>query len=202
MTNRWIRDLFIIPIVVGVVVAGFQFGVPYFFNKGKELSYIIEEPEKYLSDPVIGHVNVTVNNVSIRNLYAYKVKIWNSGRIPVKNMAVRLSFQTDNKDFKVFSTSHTTKPELEFGEITEEFISTNQKRFKYELLNSGDEDKITLLANQNAKLKLFGKLEGLSFKKVEPTKTQDWLSLGMSLFSMLAAFFALLMNYGVKKLKL
>ena len=173
MTSRWIRDLLLIPLVVGVIVAVFQFGLPLFFEKSNELSYSVDGPLRYLDDPAIGHVTVEINGVEVKNLTAYKVRLWNSGDIPLKQLPVRIAFDTNNANFEIFSVSHKTKPELEFGKVLEEKVSDTQRRFVYELLNPEDEDTLTLLANDEPPLNVYAKSENLGLRKVEARTSEQ-----------------------------
>jgi hypothetical protein len=61
--SRWLRDLLVIPLVVGLVVAAFQFGFPMLFEKDIELSYLLEEPEIHLDKNTRGDVKVEINDI-------------------------------------------------------------------------------------------------------------------------------------------
>lgn len=156
---RW-REVLVAPLLIGVVVAAFQFGLPQLLQKGKRLSFLIEGPAVYISPQAVGSLKIQVNNISTSSLVAYKVKVWNSGDVPLRDLPVRLSFDHSASDFTVFGVLHNTVPREEFGPIKEEG-DARSRRFVYDLLNPGDSDTITVLSNQDSKPDVYVKAEGL-----------------------------------------
>ena len=188
--SSWLRDLLLIPIVVGIIVALVTFVIPSFFDKDKELSYSINLPTEYLDHEAVGSLKIEVNGVPTSALYDYRVKVWNSGDIPLKDIPIRFVFNTKEKDFQVFSVRHTTEPAYEFGKITEYNIDMKSKRFTYELLNPNDKDEITFLCNKWAILTVHSKLEGLKVNWVKPKKN-NWFEYASVLLAVIASFLSI-----------
>ncbi len=168
-SKSWLT-LFIIPVVIGLIIALFTFVVPKVFEKGKKLSYSVDGPAAYLDKNSLGNVKVVVNDVSTANLFGYKVRLWNSGGVPLKNLPILFNFSQNRPDLVFFSVTHSTKPSLEFGAIREEGSDDHSKRFVYELLNPGDEDVVTFLLNDSPKLQIYSKSEGLRLDWVRPSE--------------------------------
>ena len=176
--QNWPRDLLIIPLVVGVIVAVVTFGLPRFFREAKELSYMIDEPVSYFDESAIGQVKIEVNDIAVSNLFAYKVRLWNSGDVELKMLPVSFVFKEPSAGFQILNTSHLTTPPHEFGDISAETVSPSKIRFVYELLNPGDQDIITILANGKPDLELFAKAEKLKVESIRAEAQQlgwkDW----------------------------
>jgi hypothetical protein len=189
--TNWVRDLLIIPLTVGVVVAFFTFVLPKILEKGNELSYSIDEPITYLDRPEVHNVKIEVNGVHTSSLFAYKVRLWNSGGVPIKHLPVRFVFKPDNTSFTIFNVSQTTKPEFEFGQITEEGSDTLSKRFVYELFNPKDEVNATFLTNGKAELLVFAKVEGLTLSLVKATQPMIWWNVLAIIIGILASILSL-----------
>lgn len=196
--KRW-QDLLIIPLIVGLIVAFVQFGLPKFFEKNTQLSYSIEGPITYIEPKALGKSTVEVNGIPTSYLYAYKVRIWNSGDLPLRNLPIRFVF-TVEEDFKIFTVVHDTKPKYEFGGIQEQGSNAHSKRFIYSLLNPKDEDIVTFLTNHSASLSVYAKSEGLSVKWVKPREPTLWHKVGLVFAAVIASVLALLMSFirGIK----
>jgi hypothetical protein len=192
-SKSWLT-LFIIPLVIGLIIALFTFVVPKLFEKGKKLNYSVDGPSAYLDKNSIGNIKVVVNDVPTANLFGYKVRLWNSGGVPLKNLPILFNFSQNKPGLVFFSVSHDTKPSLEFGGIREEGSDDHSKRFVYELLNPGDEDVVTFLLNDNPKLQLYSKSEGLKLVWVRPSERgpEFLLSLVGGITGMLASFLSLI----------
>ena len=197
--QNWLRDLLVLPLVVGVIVAAIVFGLPRFFREAKELSYVIDEPVAYLDDPAISHVKVEVNGIAVSNLVAYKVRLWNSGDVPLKKLPVSFVFQESPTGFQIFNISHLTTPSYEFGGISEETLVPSKTRFVYELLNPGDQDIVTILTNGKVDLELFAKVEKLKVKSIQPETQQRgwtvWLSISAVLVAVIASALTTFFKY-------
>lgn len=190
--RRWL-ELIVIPLFVGLIIAIFSVVIPWLFEKDMELSYTIDGPVAYLDQKgIIGTVKVEINDVLTTFLSTYKVRLWNSGDLPLKNVPVRLMFNTKQKQFRIFSVKHETKPKYEFGKINEEDSDRWSKRFVYELLNPKDEDAITFLTNSSAGLKFYAKAEGLTIKYVKPTEEKGVFGLPLPIIVILTIVAALI----------
>lgn len=165
--RSWIRDLMLVPLIVGLVIALFTYILPKFFAESRQLSYQVEVPLAYLDKTSLGSAEVKVNDVTVPEVYVARVRVWNSGNLPLKDLPIRFEFDSLAKDLRVLSASHNTKPNREFGAITEQGSDTNSKRFVYALLNPGDEDDVVFLTTAKADLSVFSKAEGLSVNAVE-----------------------------------
>lgn len=186
--NRsWIRDLLAVPLLVGVVVAAFTYALPKFISESSQLSYTIEEPVAYLDKTSIGTASVKVNNIAVPEVFAVRVKVWNSGSLPLKNIAILVEFASPEKDFRILSVNHNTKPAKEFGEISEQGSNPNAKRFIYALLNPEDADTLVFLATAKADVTVFSKAENLSLKAVSPEKRGDFRWYDAAVIAMLAS---------------
>jgi hypothetical protein len=170
-TTNWLRNLLIIPLVVGLVVVAFAFSLPKLFEKDSELSYSLEEPNVQLDKNTMGDVKVEINDIDTSLLVAQSTRIWNSGEFPIKTLPIRYIFETSSSTFRIFMVTHNTKPKYEFGNITSTKADQYSRRFVYDLLNPGDEVTITFLTNEAAPVSVYAKAEGLSVKLVEPLET-------------------------------
>jgi hypothetical protein len=200
--STWRRDTLLVPIAVGVVVGLIVWAAGYFlpkvFEKGKRISYTIDGPTAYVNPGVANGVKITIAGVETPNIYAYKVRVWNSGSVPLSALPVRFSFETTTPTFTVFNVTHETTPKREFGKIEEIGSDAFSKRFVYELLNPKDEDLVTFLTNISAKLTVFAKAPNLSAEPVEAKiQNRKWVdyvkvvSLLMVLLSSVGATFAM-----------
>lgn len=178
--SNWFRDLLIIPLVVGIVIIFASLFLSKLFEKSNELSYILEGPTTYIDPNTIAGIKVEIEGVPSSSLIAYKVRMWNSGGSPLKNVPVLFAFEPSDSTFKIFSITHSTKPQFEFGKITKDSVNFSSRRFHFELLNPGDEDTVTLLTNQSPSLSLFAKKEGLTLNPVNPNKSTSWLQIGLA----------------------
>lgn len=175
----WLTKEFLFPIAVALI-ASFTAGLftAYFsgqLTNKKELSYTIDGPTRYLSDPSLKSISIAVNGQTISNLVSFRVRIWNSGTEPIDKLPVTINFSDPEKaDFAILSTTHETTPRLEFGKI--EVIGDHQtrKRFQYALLNPNDADVITILTNAVAKVELYAKERGLKIQREASSDTGEW----------------------------
>lgn len=181
----WLINLMIIPLVVGLIVAVFQFGLPKLFEKDDELSYSLEEPKIHLDQNTIGDIKVEINNIETSLLVSQSARIWNSGELPIKMLPIKYVFKTSSSTFKIFMVNHNTKPKYEFGNITSTEGDQHSRRFVYDLLNPGDEITIIFLTNETAPLSIYAKGEGLSIKLVKPPERNlfSWIIIVVSFFS-------------------
>jgi hypothetical protein len=158
--RRRFFDLFVIPLVVGLILALASFLIPRILEAGKRLSYVVDKPTDYLSQRLQG-VTIQVNGVPTANVFLTKVRLWNSGGVALKDVGVLVEFDAPDQAFRILNVAHTTKPEREFGSIAQANPDANSTRFTYSLLNRGDEDTISFLTNESAEPKIYAKAEDL-----------------------------------------
>jgi hypothetical protein len=186
--------LFIIPLVVGLIVAIIQFGLPYLFKESKELTYKISEPISYLDPEKTGKLDIRINGIPSLYLFLNQFTIENTGQIPLKEIAVMLNFSTTDTLFRIYNYSFETNPKLEFGDITSE-ITNRYAKFRFNLINPGDKVHINILTNTKANSEVFSKSEGMKLKQAEEAKPKNdkasfLLTLFASILSTILAFFA------------
>jgi hypothetical protein len=193
--STWKRDILAVPFLVGLLLLIAGYFVPKLWEKGKRISYTIDGPTAYLNPNAVGTAKIEVGGVKYPNVFGYKVRLWNSGSVPLASLPVLFSFDTTNADFKVFNVTHTTTPKREFGAITETNGDPFSKRFVYELLNPKDEDVMVFLTSLDVPLSVYSKSEDL---KVVPTqsKTQAYdFSVWTSLLVAVVGAFASLLTF-------
>lgn len=198
-TNRsWVRDLLAAPLVVGIVVAIVSYALPKFLVESRQISYTVEEPVAYLDKSSIGTASVKVNDISVPEVFAVRVRVWNSGSLPLKDLGVLFEFVPDEKDFRILSVNHNTKPPKEFGLITEQGNNSDTKRFVYGLLNPDDMDSIVFLTTARADVKVFSKAESLSVKSISAEKRTDFSWYQAALLAMLASVASTFVEFLIK----
>lgn len=191
---KWARDFLLLPLIVGVIVALFTVVLPRVLGDELELSYEIDGPTRYLSDPAVRNIEVSVNGKPVKDIVSYRVRIWNSGGTPIMGLPVRIVFNSEDPEMSILAISHNTNPEYEFGDILPLESAANSKRFQYELLNGGDQDIVTLIANVAVPISLYTKAKGLTLVRIKPDEdlTFDEFMKGpaFGVLSALIAFFA------------
>lgn len=170
-SNRfWVRNVVVVPLVIGLITAAFGYWLPKFFAESKQISYSIEEAVPYLDKNSIGKAIIKVNDILVPEVFVVRVRIWNSGSLPLKNLGVLFEFDQVGESFRILSTSHDTKPSKEFGVISETGQGVRSRRFEYSLLNPDDSDSVVFLTTTNGNLNVFSKSEGLLLKAVSVEK--------------------------------
>ncbi len=159
--KKFIVSLIIAPLFVAIIAATYQYALPEIFKKSKELSYFIAEPVSHLPSDGTDTLDVVVNSVKTKRLYGQKVKLWNSGKIALKNLSVLFVFDTNDPSFKIFNISLVTTPKEEFGKIIKETTILYRRRFTFELLNENNEASLTFLTNNLCPLRVFSKQENM-----------------------------------------
>ncbi len=197
--RNWIRDIFLIPLIVGLVIVIIQFVLPYFLSKDKKISYEIPLSTTFINKDEIKDVEIKifVENNETKFINIFKARVWNSGDLPLKNIPISYIFNPykDYSDiFKIFSITHTTKPKYQFGKITKLTDNKTEKAFKYELLNPGDEIEVTFIANAPAFLSIYAKSEAMKVKRVSSTSTKNWLQYTTVLIGVLASLLSLILT--------
>jgi hypothetical protein len=196
--QKWARDFLLLPLIVGLIVALVTFGLPRILGDKLELSYEIDGPTRYLSDPAVRSMEVSVNGTPVEDIVSYRVKIWNSGGSPIRGLPVRIVLKGEESEISILAVSHNTTPAYEFGEILPLESASNSRRFKYELLNDGDQDIVTLIADVAVPVDVYAKAEGLKLVRVDPEQalTIDELIQGpaIAIVSAIAALLTLLLQ--------
>jgi hypothetical protein len=179
--SNWKRDLLVVPLIVGLIIAMATYLLPKLFEKGKELSYSIESPTSIIDRAAFPEMLIQINGETIQNVYAIKVKVWNSGKDPIKNIPVRIYLNPNGGTFRILSIKHETSPNKEFGEIKLTEEDSVSRRFIYDLLNPNDEDVLTFLVDGLPNIEVYSKLEGLKVEKIETDKKSTWWAIGLSI---------------------
>lgn len=174
--TKWLRDILLIPLVVGLLITLVALLLPRLFIPKSELSYTVDPAFKYLAEKETGKMLVEISGVPVEEFVGHKVRLWNSGQKPIKELPVLFVFSTVVPDFKILGVEHNTNPPYEFGAIQTLEKQPNLRRFKYDLLNPQDADVITLWTNRSGNLKVFAKSEGLVVQDVPftPGKSPAW----------------------------
>jgi len=171
--RSWKRDLVIIPLIIGLAVALFTYILPKWAEKGKRLSYTIEQSAPYLPENRIPNVTVAVGGVAVQQLFVHRAHIWNSGDVPLGNLPVLFEFSA-SQPLQVLSATHDTRPQREFGKISDAGSSAASRRYVYELLNPGDGDVVTFLTDRSGSLRVYSKSEGLRVLQIKPSEGTNW----------------------------
>lgn len=190
-----ISKLFVIPLIVGLIVAFIQFGLPLIFKESKELTYKIMDPITYLEPEKTGGLQIVINGAVSPYLVSNQFKLENTGQVPLTGIAVLINFPANDTIFRIYNFSYETQPKFEFGGIESE-IKNDQLRLKFELLNPKDVVNINVLTNEKIQSEVFSKSEGMQLKKSEENKNNKekasfLLSLLASILSTVMAFFAI-----------
>lgn len=196
--RNWIRDILIVPLIVGIIVAFVEFGLPVLTDSKKELSYEIYPPIKFIDRDAIGDIDLTVyvNDVETGLIEILRARVWNSGDVPLKKLPISYVFAPHSQytdTFKVLNITHETEPRHEFGEIAAKPGTRTKKSFEYELLNDGDEFTATFVANAPGTLAVYTKVEGMEVKHVTAGATTEGAWVWMT--AMLFAFFAMVVYW-------
>jgi hypothetical protein len=98
MTPNWVRDLLLIPLFVGIVVAAFAFVLPRLFAEDLELSYELEGPVGLFDERV--DETVLVRGKEAESVFGYMARVWNSGKKPITELPVRFQFGATDTGLK------------------------------------------------------------------------------------------------------
>jgi len=154
------------------------FGLTYYFTtKNKELSYTIEPADVFLKNPTINKVEITVNGVPVKEVFSHRMKIWNSGNLPIKDVPFTFSFPIDKEndsEFKILNLSYSTIPRKEFGKVEEEKKSGAEMGMRIGLLNPGDEIIVSIITNQNIQPRFYSKSEGVAVVQGSNSKEKTY----------------------------
>lgn len=190
-SKRRFWDNLLIPLIVGLILAFATYLIPRVLEAGRRLSYTTEKPTGYLSEHLQG-VTIQVNGTVTTDLFVTKVRLWNSGSVALKDLGVLFVFNTADQNFKILSVAHATKPEREFGQITQTNPDDRSTRFVYSLLNRNDEDTVSFLTNQSAEPTIYAKAEDLKLVQVAPGRGDRLLRFSSALAGAIAVLASLL----------
>lgn len=161
--SNWFRDGFLLPLIVGSILAGVSIFFLNLLQKDYNLNYNIDGPLKIFDKQSIDGLQVNIDSTFTSDLVTYKVHLWNSGTKSIKDgLHVLCVFKTDFPRFRIFRTSHSTTPPPEFLRITEWGNDSVKAGFIYGMLEPGDEDTITFFTNYPAELSLTARGQDVS----------------------------------------
>jgi hypothetical protein len=178
-------SIIVAPIIVGIILAFFQFGLPVIFEKKSEISYSIGDPIINIDKETMGNIDVRINNVSTPRIVGQPVHIWNSGGLPIEKLPITYVFNSADRDFVILAALHSTKPLYEFGAINLTSSNNNTRRYIYDLLNPKDEFIITFLVNDYAQVDIYSKKAGLVVRQDAKSKNYSEY---VTYFGMIIAF--------------
>ena len=163
MIPNWVRDYLLLPLLVGIVVTIFAFVLPRVFTEDLELSYELDGPVGLIDERVDEKdIKILVRGKEAASVFGYTARLWNSGEKPITELPVRFQFGATDAGFEILSVTHKTKPEVDFGAITEVENTNNSRKVKYGLLNPGDEDVVRFLSTRKTPLSVYAKAGGVS----------------------------------------
>lgn len=194
MIPNWMRDYFLLPLIVVVVGAIVPFVLDKFNPDDLELSYEIEGPDGLIDSRFDGtNIIFKVNEKEAQRVFLNRVRLWNSGIKPVEKIPVTFEFDIKNDEgFEILSVTHKT-PAREFGAVTQLGSNNNSKSIQYEFLNSGSEDVVSFLSTRKSQIKVYANAKGMSLIDRTTEKTQWFLPdpWGQILFALWGGIFAL-----------
>lgn len=184
----------LIPLIVGLIIAIIQFGLPYFFGDKKELTYTIFEPITYFDKNSVGELNIVIDGIESNALFSNQIILENTGQIPLKNIPITIHFSAQDTLFKIYNYTIQTQPPVEFGNIEKNLRSTDLS-LKVELINPKDKIFVNVLTNSKCESNVYAKSEGMILSKAETQEGKKennfsfWLALFASVISTIFAFF-------------
>lgn len=203
--NR-IKEFIIYPLIVGLIVAFFTYFLPMLTEKRKKIEFDIEQPISYLQPDKVGNLDIKINGFDTKQLNSYTVNLKNTGNLPVKNLEVLFAFSQLEKEFKILTEFHKTKPAFQFGKIQKLESDSISEKYNYDLFNPGDEAILTILTSKNGKLDVYAKQEELSFLKMNKTKWYDkwghWIEIVPVLLAVIASLLTKILESSVVLKKL
>ena len=120
------------------------------------------------------NIRIEVGGKKAERVFVNRVRLWNSGKKPIKDFAVRFrSDTTGGEGFELLSVTHKTKPEVDFGAITEVENTNTSRKIKYELLNSGDGDIASFLSSRKTQINVSAKAEGMWLNNRTKERTNE-----------------------------
>jgi hypothetical protein len=165
----------------------------------KRLSYGITEVKDIYLRPADTNLHVNVlsgtNHIPVESLWGYRVRIWNSGKEPLKDLIVQYRFST-NGSFYCLAEVHNPQPKHEVGDIgSVPPGESGVAACRYQLLNPEHSDEVFFVVNVQCDVQVVARDEGLSIKRefLEKRTSRSWTSsLGPGVVAGLVAGFAYL----------
>ena len=245
--TSWVRDLLIIPIIVGIVIGLFQLAPQYILKEKRNIEIQLEGPislneinelledshfktkysfewsgqlkvvseKKQTSEPQATQelpdkdnqdlpfpaptITSLKSTLELEELYAYKIRLENSGDISFKDLLADIKFSTDDEEFRVVTYSHFSSPNS-MSEDIEHLNSSDSKhiKFSYATLNPGEQDVITVLASGPCSFGVDLRGSGYTVTKESVVfssedKEKRWIL--YALYGVLGAVISLLLSY-------
>lgn len=177
----------------------------------KRLSYGVTEVTKIYKRPsdtnLVVQVLMGTNQIPVESMWGYRVRIWNSGAEPLKDLDVQFNLST-NSSFYCLAERHNPQPVDEVGAIN--LLSGNQVRTNhYQLLNPDHSDEVFFVVNMPIDMRVSARGEGLQLKREElaqpEIQMQSWktwaIAAVIGFFLMTASSFAgeLMKDWYVKR---
>lgn len=198
-------QLILIPFVVGVAIVTYEVLIPKFLTDKPELAFKIEDPISYIDPSKVSTLEITVNGKSTKTIFSNQASIENTGKIPLKNIAVLFKFNDSDSSFMIYNYSYKTIPEYEFGGI-EEQREKNSIKLTFELLNPKDKVFFNALTNKESRLTVFSKYENMNLYQASiqpanegPNFMSIFLGVLVSVISTFAAAFVIRKNSALSK---
>jgi hypothetical protein len=200
-TEHWLRS-FLISILVAGLTAFLTYIIPKTLNRGKQLSYQLDGPITYFDtqEGNFNNISIEINNKPISSLHLYQIKIINSGDLPITQFFIRFVFSDIRNDIEIFSISHQTTPEFEFGVVSDQVLDDNSIRIYYKLMNPNDEDVVSILTDKPLPIEFFSKTEGVKIKQMQNNGLQNKPEVFL-IISFLASLLALSFSEVMPKIK-
>jgi hypothetical protein len=201
LEKNWWINIILVPLLIGIIIAFVQYGLPLFFEKKTELSYSIEDPIINIDKNTVDNIDIKINNISTGTLIGQTIHVWNSGNKPIEKLPITYLFKSEDNNFAILASSHDTKPNYEFGSISLLEKTNKSRRYLYELLNPKDEFNAIFLVNDISSIELYAKQSGLNIKQESNTSKNKtiydenlFVFFGM-MISLLASFMTIILKY-------
>jgi hypothetical protein len=163
--------LHLIDGLIGAVIASAV--AMFIYSRGlkrRKLAYSILSRVSlvHVSRRVKGEIGITFNGEPVENVYAFKIRLENTGSEPLENQPVLFEF---DESTDVLDVSWSTEPQKEFGDIVEDptVSETWRKRFTFALLNPGDSAVADFLTmnNRTQEVEIAARAKGLAFYRAD-----------------------------------
>jgi hypothetical protein len=188
--------IFVIPLIIGIIVALFEFVLPKLTKDKEELSYHIATPISLIDNEITNNIDITVNGKKTQYLYNIQIDIENTGNIPLKNIPISLIFQNIDTNFTIYNYNLLTEPKYEFGKIdvTKAFDNI---RLIVTLINVGDKIHLSVFTNKDNLPKFYSKAENMKvLQKAEIKENKGIVSTIIGIVASLLSIIAfIIMQY-------
>jgi hypothetical protein len=146
--------------------------LPIINQTKRELSYKADNPIPLIDQEKINGINITINGEENKTIFFSRITVENTGQIPLKNIPINIKFISSDSTFKIYNRIISTEPKFEFGDIHDS-VSKKSLKILSDLINPKDKIIIDVIANRKSETEVYSKSEGMSFKKIEPEKTEN-----------------------------